>query len=129
MAKVRDLGINVIPMTMRPLEIGPGAGRDGVKVPVYWAACANETNCAACAQCDPPSNAQETSCNPSGAQRPTKKKKPAKKAPSKPSPASKKKTPSKKKPSRKYRASGFTQAAVLQLKQQLRAQLQKETDH
>ena len=49
MPKIRDLGINVIPVTMRPPEIGPGGGYD-----MADETCGNNTLCN-----------QET-CNPSG---------------------------------------------------------------
>jgi hypothetical protein len=50
MPKIRDLGINVIPVTMRPPEIGPGGGYEMQDT----GTCVNETICN-----------QET-CNPSG---------------------------------------------------------------
>jgi hypothetical protein len=49
MPKIRDLGINVIPVTMRPPEIGPGGGYD-----MAADTCNSETNCL------------EETCNPSG---------------------------------------------------------------
>lgn len=45
MPKIRDLGINVIPVTMRPPEIGPGGGYD-------QSTCNSETNCSS-ETCDP----------------------------------------------------------------------------
>lgn len=117
MAKVRDLGISVIPMTMRPLEIGPGAGlgRDGARAPQYWA-CADNTACEACQCANVSDPAQETTCNPSGDYddrcKPTRPQCPP---PSKPN---------------KYHGSGFTNDAVLQLKQQLFTRIsRKELQH
>lgn len=56
MLKIRDLGVNVIPATMRPPEIGPGAGvgEPGEPRMPYWACegCVcnntdrNDTSCA-----------------------------------------------------------------------------------
>jgi hypothetical protein len=51
MPKIRDLGINVIPVTMRPPEIGLGGGYD---MAVDTGTCNLETNC------------NNESCNPSG---------------------------------------------------------------
>ena len=47
MPKIRDLGINVIPVTMRPLEIGPGTAFD------LNAACRGETCTQSSGQCVP----------------------------------------------------------------------------
>jgi hypothetical protein len=73
MPKVRDLGINVIPATMRPLEIGPGGGKH-----VPFAACGGASNCMACV-CDN-TDIPATSCDPSGCPAGTTKDKDKKKA-------------------------------------------------
>jgi|GEM_PF-3646411 len=64
MAKIKDLGISVIPMTMRPLEIGPGAGFDIADAPAAMFLCAG-SQCVQCL-CDPGTAFAETSCDPSG---------------------------------------------------------------
>jgi len=48
MPKIRDLGINVIPVTMRPPEIGVGGGYDMADT----GTCVQETICAS-ESCDP----------------------------------------------------------------------------
>ena len=53
MPKIRDLGINVIPVTMRPPEIGPGGGYD-MAMGAGDGTCNNNTLC------------NEETCNPSG---------------------------------------------------------------
>lgn len=93
MPKVRDLGINVIPATMRPLEIGNGGGKHAPMV-----ACGGASNCMACV-CDN-TDFPDTSCNPSGCPAGTTKDK------------DKKKT-----------ASAIGPEAVLLLQQQMRARM------
>jgi len=99
MARIRDLGINVIPVTMRPLEIGPGAAVD---IPVGQATPYHPYGgalfaCEAC-PCDPNSERGETSgqCpDDTGC------------------------VPTHPEPPDGYHASGFTLQSVAALKQQL----------
>ena len=60
MARIRDLGINAIPGTMRPLEIGPGAAYEiqAAEATPYLACAA--TNCEQCV-CDGNSTKADTS--------------------------------------------------------------------
>jgi len=117
MAKIRDLGINVIPVTMRPLEIGPGAAqhRDGT-LPFGYFACYESSQCVKC-ECPNGSSAEESSCNPSGGDcmaASGKEECPGQGASAKP---------------RKYYAGAFTDDAVTQLKRQLRTRIGKELEH
>ena len=110
MARIRDLGINVIPATMRPLEIGPGAAivdPGGAALPLFLG-----SNCQICA-CEGGSNAEESSCNPSGCdedddddQGPGRGKDKDK--------------------DKKLNTGGFTEEAVMQLRQQLRSSIGSE---
>ena len=66
MPKVRDLGTTVIPVTMRPLEIGPGGAvrlGDAHAHPMQMA-CAGTSTCIECA-CNNTTR-ETTSCTPSG---------------------------------------------------------------
>jgi hypothetical protein len=106
MARIRDLGINALPMTIRPLEIGPGAVVGGpVAQATPYLAC-GPSNCAQC-PCDN-SNFNDTSlaCAP-----PTQCIAPTQGA-----------------PRDGYHASGFTLQSVAELRQQLQAK-RKELDH
>src|SRR5688500_14730781 len=108
MAKIRDLGINFIPVTMRPLEIGPGAAlRDPALpggVPPLWhlgQACDETSPCNACDD----NTDDGSSCSPSGCCQPQVSAAPQESA------------------EQGYHASGFTDDAVTQLRGQLRAQI------
>ena len=49
MARIRDLGISTIPVTMRPPEIGPGAAyAPPAAQPAPYLACPGASNCVAC---------------------------------------------------------------------------------
>jgi hypothetical protein len=107
MAKIRDLGIGVIPGTMRPPEIGGGGGFGDYRL------CGVDTGrCEACqessnASCDAPSGA----CGPCGSRNPETR-----------PPADQGKGDKKDEKKEKY-AGPFTGAAVAQLKAQLRHRL------
>ena len=104
MARIRDLGINALPVTVRPLEIGPGAAIGipiGQAMPYPWQACE------AC-PCDESSLRGETSgdcVNPTQCAPPTREEPPP-----------------------GYHASGFTLESVAALRQQLQTR-QKELIH
>ncbi len=117
MARIRDLGINVIPGTMRPLEIGPGAAFDMAgERPVP---CILVSACQACV-CEEPSNLGETSCDPSGAD-PCRPQHSRDEGPGCPGASGK--------PNPPHRAGAFSGDAIAQLRQQLRAQLENKTVH
>jgi hypothetical protein len=101
MAKIRDLGISAIPVSMRPLEIGPGAAFDVPGQPeiAYFA-------CEQC-QCDNEGTAvaNTSDCSPSGCY-------PAVSAPAGPG-------------ADRYRG-GFTPDVVAQLRQQIQAHIGNE---
>ncbi|HEY6137703.1 MAG TPA: hypothetical protein VI670_08065 [Thermoanaerobaculia bacterium] len=100
MARIRDLGINAIPGTMRPLEIGPGAAYE-IQAPAtpYLVP---QMACDRC-PCNEPSNQIPTSdvCDD----------------------ATNCPTPSIVEPPPGYDASGFTLESVAELKRQLRTRL------
>src|ERR1043165_326913 len=108
MARIRDLGINAIPGTMRPLEIGPGAAFEiqAAQVTPYLLICEPAT-CNEC-PCDPSSTRQDTSLAcpaPSGC----------------PHPSVNQERPG-------YHASGFTLESVAELNRQLKTR-RPELDH
>jgi hypothetical protein len=98
MAKIRDLGISAIPVSIRPLEIGPGAAFDVPGQPeiAYFA-------CELC-QCDNSAFANTSDCSPSGC----------------PDPSVRDQT----KPD--YPRGGFTPDVVAQLRQQIQAHIGNE---
>jgi hypothetical protein len=109
MARIRDLGISAIPLTMRPLEIGAGAAFEVGAAQTAAYLCAGPTqNCLSCVcdqagstkqdtslSCEPPSNCPHPTCHDSRC--PNSHHKPG------------------------HKASSFTPEVVAQLKQQLRA--------
>jgi hypothetical protein len=98
MPKIRDLGINVIPVIMRLPELGPGGG---------MLACPPPSDCGATFKCTEVSPA----CEPhSGAERP-------------PHCAAQSHCADHSYPPKAYYAGGFTPDAVAQLRQQLRDQI------
>ncbi|HUR81633.1 MAG TPA: hypothetical protein VM733_12765 [Thermoanaerobaculia bacterium] len=105
MPKVRDLGINVIPVTMRPLEIGPGAVVVGDPHRRHYIACAGTSNCMNCV-CNN-TDIEPTSCDPSGC----------------PSASTKDKDKGKKK------TSAIGAEAAMLLQQQLRARISEPRSH
>jgi len=113
MANVRDLGISVIPVAMRPMEIGPG-GAFGVPAAhaTAYLVCGGggATGCVQCV-CDPGTVFPNTSvgCAPPSQGRPG--------------------CADNSRKADSYHASGFTHESVAQLKQQLRARVRKEIDH
>ena len=116
MLKIRDLGINILPVAMPPSG----------KAAEYWMGYMGTEECPDMTCSDyfkTPSKyigteeCPDMTCS-SYYKKPTKKK-PAKKAPAK-------KKPSKKTPTKKRRASGFGTAAVMQLGRQLEEQLRNE---
>lgn len=68
MPKIRDLGINVIPATMRPPEIGPGGGFDLAAAPavgyqIYLTETCQEATCPeSSGQCVPSVGAPPPTC-------------------------------------------------------------------
>ncbi len=109
MARIRDLGINFIPVTMRPLEIGPGAAFPGIALPgvapplAHFVAC-EETG--ACSACDDNTD-DGSSCSPSGCCQPQLSIAECAEGSGRPG----------------YHTSGFTDDAVAQLRGQLRAKV------
>jgi len=109
MLKIRDLGVNFIPATMRPPEIGPGAGVDGPGEPrvPYWACedcvCNNtDRNNTSCnASCDPTNFNDGDENGPEGGGH------------GKP----------------KYHAGGFTPEAIARIRQQLRARTARHLEN
>jgi len=67
MARIRDLGIHVIPVTMRPLEIGPGAAAGMAGDESGPDRCIGTGVCHACDECEAATGLPaDTSCDPSG---------------------------------------------------------------
>jgi|ERR1041385_3398585 hypothetical protein len=107
MARIRDLGINVIPGTMRPLEIGPGAAFEIQNAPAtpYLLAC-DSPSCIFCPCNDTVRQDTSNACEaPTGC----------------PHPSHNQERPG-------YHASGFTLESVAELKRQLQAR-RTELDH
>ena len=119
MAKIRDLGINFIPVTMRPLEIGPGVALPGPHDPghLHAAPMLNLCDESACAACQDNTEGG-SSCDPSGCGGPQCQ--PHSGPPGCPPPTHRPGPPP------GYHTSGFTDEAVAQLKQQLNIHLRKE---
>ena len=111
MPKVRDLGINVIPVTMRPLEIGPGAVILGNRQQApHYIACGGASTCMACV-CDN-TDTPQTSCDPSGC----------------PAASTQDKDKDKNK-DREKKTSAFGPEAAMLLRQQLRARISEPRSH
>lgn len=106
MARIRDLGINALPITIRPLEIGPGAvaGQPVAQATPYLAC--NPSGCELC-PCGENSTRGDTSLACEGVTQGV---------------------PANKEPAHGYDASGFTLEAVAELRQQLQTR-RKELDH
>ena len=107
MARIRDLGISAIPVTMRPPEIGPGAA---FEIPAAQAApylaCA-PSQCVACV-CNESSHKEDTSLSCA--------------------PPTDCIAPTVDEVKQGYHASGFTLDSIAELRQQLQTR-RKELDH
>ena len=107
MARIRDLGINALPITIRPLEIGPGAVAGApVAQATPWRLQCEPSNCDVC-PCGENSTRGDTSLICIEATQCV---------------------PTRREPEPGYHASGFTLEAVAELRQQIQTR-RKELDH
>ena len=118
MPKIKDLGINTIPMTMRPPEIGPGGtldepGREYFAAPQPPGGGDTAPNTSACGDtsCQDYSGCSDTSCHDYSGCSDTSCDRPR---PNKPSPSPK---------GPKKNTSAFPPDAIAQLRQQLESQI------